>query len=184
MVSPFKRTAFYAMQAFLLFVCLAGLALWLFLWWINPNRVFSAQAHLTEWLEMCPENGIRFVCNNSDLYDHLYGYVDFQKGDFGVGGDDFGPAGVTITLVQGEVLDTQMSLQQKTEIERLINSMPGRKMGFLDSYDFNRNIYFAVWKDRSLQTYIYPKDNLPEEVADLLKVFGPNLIDAMKQAEK
>jgi hypothetical protein len=180
MVSPFKRMAFYAMRAFLLFVCLAGLALWLFLWWINPNRVFSVKNHLTEWLEMCPENGIRFVCNNSDLYDHLYGYVDFQKGDFGVGGDDFGPAGVTLTIVQGEVLDTRMSPQQQTKIERLINSMPERKIGLLGSYDFNRYIYFSVWKDHDLQIYVYAKNDLPEAVASLLRVFGPNLIGVIK----
>jgi hypothetical protein len=162
---------------------------WQVLWWNDPFRRFSTEIHLMEWLEACPSGGVRFVAN-SKAGTHLYGYANPLKSDlarigsYGVGGDDYNTGRITVTLVPGEIPDTQMSPQQEIEIERLIQGLPSRKMGSPEKYDFNNNIYFATWKDHALETYVYSKDNLPVETMALLEAFGPSLVKVIMETQK
>ena len=182
MARPVRKILGYGFAALLLGASL----LWLAAWWADPWRLLTVQAHLVQWLDDCPKNGVRFVCNSGPSY-HLYGYANLLRDDLvrigtmGVGGDDYmNTGGVTITV--GPMMDTPISPAQKTEIDRLLKLMPERRRQSWESYDFDRNIYFAFWKAHVLQIYAYPKNDLSQSVVDLLNVFAPNLIDMIKNS--
>src|ERR1700677_277617 len=92
--SPLNRHVFKIILAAVgLLVLLGGLFV------VVP--IFSGptlKAHLVDdWLAGCAPGDVRFVCNGTQRYYHLMGYVDFGKDIIGIGGDDFENGGITLT---------------------------------------------------------------------------------------
>ena len=155
---------------------LLGLTLWL-----DPLGLFPAKSPLTRWLDDCPENGIRFACSMSHggRY-YLYGHIDLDQGHLGVEADPDNGDLTTAPRVTRTIYSIPINPGQGDEIEHVIEIMPEQKVTLLQKYDFNRNIYFSLWKDHQFQVYGYAKNNLPQEVAGLLKSFKVNLNDAIQ----
>jgi hypothetical protein len=106
--------------------------------------------------------------------------VDFQNSKLGVEADPDNNGVATAVREPRSIYSVPINSAQEEEIEHVIKTMPAHKVTLLERYDFNRNIYFSFWKDNRLQTYVYSKNDLPEEVAGLLKGFKVNLNVAIK----
>jgi hypothetical protein len=148
--------------------------------WVDPLGLLTPTSPLTRWLDACPENDVRFACNlGHPSHYALYGHIDFDQGHLGVEADpdDFGAT--TPTRTPRSIYSIPINPAQTAEIAHVIEIMPEQKMTFLQSYDFDHDIYFSLWKDHQLQIYGYAKNALPQEVSGLLKSFRVNLNDAI-----
>jgi hypothetical protein len=172
------RTLQYGFVANVLFVLIFLLGLFL---WVDPFQLFPRTSPLLQWLDACPENGVRFACNSTRVgHDRLYGHIDFQNDNLGLEADPGPDNQTTSTTGPRSIFSIPINPAQEVEIQHVINTMPEQKVPFYGSYDFDHNIYFSLWKDHQFQIYVYAKDAVPEQVSALLKSFRLNLNEAIR----
>ncbi len=140
---------------------------------------FPLRNHLFGFLSQCQPGDVRFVCNGSEPYYHLMGYVEFDPNILGIGGDDFNNGGITLTIVQGCMMSVPITPEQKPELQKLIAALPSATA--LPWYDFNTYIYFACWRDDKLCYFAYPRSKLPDQVKNLFKFFAPQSIEELEK---